>query len=167
MRRWLWWFLLVPQGFLLAGLLADLGLPALDMAVLSCLYLAWFADRASLPLLLLGVAIGRALVDEATLPVHVLVVGVPVALFLPLRALFVAQRWLWQSVAAALFAVAVPKLAGLCGRVFDEPSASAVVDGWNVVWSALAMPPLLSLLRRAPPFRAFCESPSALAGGAR
>ena len=157
MRRWLWWFPLVPQGSLLAGFLSDLGLPPLDMAVLSCLFLAWFAERTALPLLLLGVAIGRALVDEASLPVHVLVVGVPVAAFLPLRALFVAQRWLWQAVAAALFAIAVPKLAGLCGRLFDEPSQSAVLHGWNVVWSALLMPPALSLLRLLPPFRAFAE----------
>ena len=44
MKRWLLWFLLVPQGFLLAGFLSDLGLPPLDMAVLSCLFLAWFAQ---------------------------------------------------------------------------------------------------------------------------
>jgi hypothetical protein len=155
--RWFWWYLLVPQGFLLAGFLSDLGLPALDMAVLACLFLAWFADRAALPFLLLGVAAGRTLVDEASLPVHLLVVGIPVAVLLPLRALFVAQRWLWQAFAAALCAIAVPKLAGLCGRLFDQPSASALLSGWNVVWSALLLPPLLSLLRRLPPFRAFVE----------
>ena len=157
MKRWLLWFLVVPQGFLLVGILQDLGLPALDMAVLSCLYLAWFAERSSLPFLLLGVAIGRSLVDEASLPVHILVIGIPVALFLPLRALFVAQRWLWQAVAAALLAIAVPKLAGLCGRVFDQPSVSSMLDGWQVAWSALLVPPLLSVLRYLPPFVAFTE----------
>ena len=173
--RWFWWFLLVPQGFLLSGFVADLfrprwSLPQLDVAVLSCLFLAWFAERSALPFLVLGVALGRALVDEASLPVHVLVVGVPVAVLLPLRTLFFAQRWLWQAVAAALLAIAVPKLAGLCGRVFDEPSASAVLNGWNVVISALLLPPLLSLLQRLPPFRAFAEQAPAvdarLLGGA-
>ena len=62
--RWLWWFLLVPQGFLLVGYLRDLGLPALDMTVFAALYLAWFAQAPALPLMLVGVAIGRALVDE-------------------------------------------------------------------------------------------------------
>ncbi|MCB9879656.1 MAG: hypothetical protein H6835_18840 [Planctomycetes bacterium] len=157
MRRWLWWFLLVPQGFLIAGLVADLGLPALDMAVLAGLFLAWFADRRALPFLLLGVAVGRAMVDEATLPVHILVVGIPVALCLPLRGLFVAQHWLWQAFAAAAFAIVVPKLSGLCGRVFDQPSVSAQLDGWAVVWSALLMPPLLLLTRHLPPFAAFVE----------
>lgn len=157
MRRWLLWFLLMPQAFLFVGFLQDLGLPPLDMAVLASLYLAWFAQRSALPFLLLGVAIGRTLVDEATLPVHVLVIGIPVALFLPLRSLFVAQRWLWQAVAAALLAIAVPKLAGLCGRVFDQPSVSAVLNGWHVVWSAVLVPPMLSVLRFLPPFVGFAE----------
>lgn len=157
MTRWLWWFLLVPQGFLLVGFLQDLGLPPLDMAVLSCLYLAWFAERSALPFLLLGVAIGRTLVDEATLPIHILVMGIPVALFLPLRTLFVAQRWLWQAVAAALLAIAVPKLSGLLGRAFDQPSVSAVLDGWQVVWSAALLPPVLSVVRFLPPFAGFTE----------
>ena len=110
-----------------------------------------------MPFLLLGVAIGRTLVDEATLPVHILVIGIPVALLLPLRSLFVAQRWLWQAVAAALLAVAVPKLAGLFGRVFDQPSLSSVLNGWQVVWSALLLPPLLTVLRFLPPFAGFTE----------
>jgi len=157
MRRWLLWFLVVPQGFLLLGILQDLGLPSLDMAVLACLYLAFFAERSALPFLLLGVAIGRTLVDEASLPIHILVIGIPVALFLPLRGMFVAQRWLWQAVAAALLAIAVPKLAGLCGRVFDQPSVSSTLNAWHVLWSALLLPPLVSLLRHLPPFSAFTE----------
>ena len=155
--RWLWWFLLVPQTFLLAGVLQDLGLPPLDMAVLSCLFLAWFAERQALPFLLLGIAIGRALTDEASLPVQILVVGVPVAVLLPLRTLFVAHRWLWQSVAAALLAVLVPALAGFAGHLFDQASVSASQRGWTVVWSALLVPPLLSLLHCLPPFAAFVE----------
>ena len=166
MSRWLWWFLLVPQGFLVAGLVADLGLPAIDMSVLSCLFLAWFAERPALPWLLLAVAIGRALVDEASLPVHILVIGVPVAVCLPLRGLFVGHRWLWQAVAAALAAIAVPKLSGWFGHLFEQPSASAVLHGWNVVWAALLLPPLLAILRRLPPFRAFTE-PLPFAGDAQ
>ncbi|MDA7936597.1 hypothetical protein N9B90_01500 [bacterium] len=157
MTRWILWFLLIPQGFLLLGFLQDLGLPPLDMAVLSSLYLAWFAKRSSLPFLLLGVAIGRTLVDEATLPIHLLVIGIPVAVLLPLRSLFVAQRWLWQAVAAALLAIVLPKLAGLFGGVFDQPSVSSVLNGWHVVWSALLVPPLLSVLKYLPPFTEFTE----------
>lgn len=164
--RWVWWFLLVPQGFLLVGYLRDLGLPAIDMAVFSALYLAWFAQARALPVLLVAVAIGRALVDEATLPVHVLVIGVPVAALLPLRSMFVAQRWVWQAAAAALLAVLVPKLSALCGRLFDQPSAAATLDPWQVLWAALLLPPLLLAARLLPPFRAFTE-PSELVPGVR
>ncbi|MEO6595725.1 MAG: hypothetical protein ABIP94_13320 [Planctomycetota bacterium] len=157
MKRWLLWFLLAPQAFLLAGFWRDAGLPPLDVAVLACIFLAFFAERRALPWLLLGIAIGRALVDEASLPVQILVLGVPVAVLVPLRGLFFGQRWLWQAVAAALCAVAIPKLAGLCGRLFDQPSASAQLDGMAVVWAALLLPPLLLLVRRLPPFAAFEE----------
>ena len=157
MRRWLWWFLVVPQFFLLAGLWRDAGLPPLDAAVLLCLFLAFFAERAALPWLLLGAALGRAVVDEAGLWVQILVLGIPVAVMLPLRSLFFGQRWLWQALAASLCAVAMPHLAALCGRLFAQPSASSVLEGYSVVWAALLLPPLLFVLRLLPPLAAFEE----------
>ena len=124
-----------------------------------CLYLAFFARRRAVPWLLLGAAIGRAIVDEASLPVQILVIGVPTAVLLPMRGLFYGQRWLWQVVAAAACAVAVPRLAGLCGRLFDQPSASAQLDAIAVMWAALLSPPLLWLARHLPPFAGF-EDPA-------
>jgi hypothetical protein len=152
------WFLLAPQFFLLGGLWRDAGLPPLDVGVLLCLYLALFAQRRALPWLLLGIAVGRALVDEAGLAVQILVLGIPVGLLLPLRGLLHGHRWLWQAAAAALCAVAIPKLAGLCGRVFTQPSQSASFDLLSVVWAALLVPPLLSLLRWLPPLVQFEEA---------
>ena len=157
MRRWLWWFVLAPQTFLLAGFWRDAGMPPLDVAVLVCLFLAFFADRRAVPWLLFGAALGRALVDEASLAVQILVLGVPVAVLLPLRGLFFGQRWLWQAIAAAACAVAVPKLAGFFGHLFHQPSASAQLDGYSVMWAALLLPPLLWVVRRLPPFAAFEE----------
>jgi len=122
---------------------------------LMCMFLVFFAERRALPWLLLGAALGRALVDEAALPVQILVLGVPVAVLVPLRRLFVGQRWLWQAVAAAICALSLPMLAGLCGRLFDQPSASSQLDGVAVVWAALLLPPVLSVARRLPPFTAF------------
>lgn len=157
MSRWLLWYLLAPQAFLLAGFLRDRGLPAVDAAALVCLHLAFFAQRGAVPGLLLGCALGRALVDEATLPVQILVLGVPVAVLLPLRTLLAHKHWSWQVLAAALCAIAVPKLAGLFGRVFDQPSAGARLDAMTVFWSAALLPPLLAVLRRLPPLRRFEE----------
>ncbi|MCR9247280.1 MAG: hypothetical protein NXI31_19785 [bacterium] len=156
MRRWLLWFLIAPQTFLLTGLVRDLGVP-LDATVLHCLFLAFFADRRALAGLLLGAALGRALVDEAGLCVHILVIGVPVAVLLPLRRWFFGQRWIWQATTAALIACIVPRLAGLCGRLFDQHSVSATFDGYVVVTSAVFLPPLLWCLRVVPPFAAFEE----------
>ena len=155
--RWIWWFGAVPQLFLLAGYLRDFGLPPIDMAVFGALFLAWFAEVRALPMLLLAVAIGRALVDQASLPVHLLVIGVPVAVLLPLRSLFVAQHWLWQVMAASVLAVAIPKLSGLCTRIFDQPTSTASLDPWQVFWAAALLPPLLWVARTLPPFRAFTD----------
>ena len=106
----------------------------------------------------LAFAILCAMFDEAGLPVQILVLGIPVAVLLPLRGLFFGQRWVWQAAAAALFAVAIPKLAGLCGRLFDQPSQSSALDLVSIVWAALLLPPLLSLLRWLPPLAAFEET---------
>ncbi len=157
MRRWTWWFLWVPQAWLLGGLWRDAGLPPIDVGAVACLFLGFFAERAAVPWLLLGCALGRAMVDEASLPVQILVLGVPVAVLLPLRTLFHGHRWGSQALAAAACAVVIPKLAGLCGDWFDQPSAAASLHGPTVLWSALLLPPLLALARTVPPCRAFDE----------
>lgn len=157
MKRWLLWFLLAPQGHLLAGLWRDAGLPAFDMAVVWCLFLAFHAERAAVPWLLLGAALSRSLVDAAALPVQMLVLGVPVAVLLPLRPVVHGQNVLWQATAATVGAIAVPKLAGLFGRWFEQPSAGAALELGTVAWTALLVPPLLWLLRGLPPCRAFVE----------
>jgi hypothetical protein len=155
--RWLLWFALVPQLFLLDGVLRGIGGPGFDVGVALCLFLAWYAEPRAIAVLLLGAAIGRAIVDEAVLPVQILVLGVPVAVLLPLRGFLAHQRYLWQAVGGALCAVAVPKLAWLCGVWFAEPSASAFMDGRRVVVTSLLLPPVLWCLRRLPPLRAFAE----------
>ena len=157
MRRWLLWFALAPHTFLLAGILRDLGLPGFDFGALACLYLAFFAERSALPWLLLGFAAGRCLVDAASLPVQLLVLGIPVGVLLPLRALFFGQNWFALFGAAALCAAAIPRLAALCGALFDQPSATAVTDLGSVLWTTLLVPPLLWVLRVVPPFAQFKE----------
>ena len=157
MKRWLLWFALAPHTFLVAGLGRDLGLPAFDFGVLACLYLAFFAERSALPWLLFGLAAGRGLVDAAALPVQLLVLGIPVGVLLPLRALVFGQSWLALLGAAALCASVIPRLAVLLGAVFDQPSTTATTGFASVLWTTLLAPPLLWLLRAVPPFAAFEE----------
>jgi uncharacterized membrane protein len=71
---------------------------------------------------------------------------------------FSGHRWAWQAIAAAACAIVIPKLAGLFGAWFDQPSASAQLDGMVVLWSAVLLPSLLALARRLPPCRAFEET---------
>lgn len=155
--RWLLWFVLAPQAFLLAGLAASFGTPLLDCGALLCVFCALFADVRLLPGLLLGAAVGRAMVDEASIPVQLLVVGVPIAVLLPLRSIFDRHHFWWQALAASLCSVAVPKLAGLCGSWFDQPSASSQLDLHNVLLTTFVGPILLWPLRRLPPLRSFTE----------
>jgi hypothetical protein len=135
--RWLAWFLLAPQAYLVAGVWRDCGLPAFDVGVLWCLFLAFFAERRALPWLLLGV---------------------PVAALLPLRLLLHGQRWPHLALAAAGVALALPRLAGLLGGWFAQPSASAQSDWLVVLWTAVFAPPLLAVARRLPPCRGFVEA---------
>jgi hypothetical protein len=157
MKRWLLWFLLAPQTFLLGGLWHDAGLPAFEIGALACLHLALFAERRAVPWLLLGLAIGRALVDDATLPVQLLVLGIPVAVLLPLRSRLPGAWLPWQMAVALLYAVAIPKLSQLLGAVFAQPTAAARFDVGEVAWSAVLAPLLLLGLRRLPPWVAFEE----------
>lgn len=159
MRHWLVVSLLATQWWLLVGLWRDSGLPPIDAAVAACLYLAFFAPQRAVPMLLVLLAIGRALVDEAALPVHVLVLGVPTAVLLPLRRIFHARRWFVLTLAAAAVAVAVPRLALLLGRVFDQPSVGAQLEPAVLFWSALLSPPLVLLASRLPPLAAPTEAP--------
>lgn len=158
MKRWLLWFLLAPQTFLLGGLWHDAGLPSFEIGALACLFLAVFAERRAVPWLLLGLAIGRALVDEAALPIQLLVLGIPVAVLLPLRT-WLPGTWLpWQMAVALGFAVAIPKLSLLLGLVFAQPTAAARLDAGTVAWSAVLAPLLLVVVRRLPPWSSFEES---------
>jgi hypothetical protein len=157
MTRWLAWFLLAPQGFLLCGLLASSGLPLLDCGALLCVFCALFADVRALPGLLLGSAVGRAMVDEASISVQILVLGVPLAVLLPMRPLFYRHHVWWQVVVALACAIAIPKLAGLCGSWFGQPSASSQLSFSTVLWTAVLGPVLLWPLTKLPPLRAFVE----------
>ena len=77
--RWFWWFGVVPQLFLLAGYLHDLGLPPVDVSVFGALFLAWFAQVRALPVLLLALAV------RVVVPVAVVLVRREVAEIVELR----------------------------------------------------------------------------------
>ncbi len=161
MRRWLWYYTLVPPLFLLAAWLEAAGLPHLDLGALLVVFGVLFAARSHLPWLVLGGAIGRALVDDGALPVQILVLGVPLALLLPLRLWLPPQRWLWQVVLAALAALLVWYADAACGRWFVAAGGSGawtvVWPGWRIALAGVWLPLALAILRRVPPLVGLVE----------
>lgn len=161
MRRLLWFFALVPPLFLLAAWLAAAGLPQLDLGALLVVFGVLFAARPYLPWLVLGGAIGRALVDDGALPVQILVLGVPLALLLPLRSWLPPQRLLWQMLLAALATTLVHYVDAACARWFVAAGGSGVWalawPGWRIGWASVWLPLLLAVLRRLPPLGGLAE----------
>lgn len=155
--RWVLWYLLAPQAFLVLAMAESLGLPALDGGVLLGLFLVVHAEITALPWLLLGAAMGRAVVDEASLATQILVLGVPVAVLLPLRAVLESRRWVWQMGIAAVLALVLPELAALLARWTGNGLQVATASPWAPLVAACYAPLLLGLLRWVPPFHAFEE----------
>ena len=102
-----------------------------------------------------GFAIHPALLDAA---LHVLVLGVPVAVLLPARAVFWRGSFVLQCAAAAFLAVSTPKIAALLGRVTDQAPTALSVTITDVIWAGLLVPPATWLLRRLPPLAQFQET---------
>ncbi|MCA8943887.1 MAG: hypothetical protein KDB80_15090 [Planctomycetes bacterium] len=153
---WIVWFFLVPQLFWLDRVLAGTLVRPLDLGLAVCFVLALFARTRALPALLLAAAVGRSLIDDGSVALHFLALGVPVAVLLPARGVF--RGIVWQASAAAFLALAVPRVGGFFARITHtgldavEPSTVA-----SVVWAAILVPPVGWLMRQLPPLAAFVE----------
>lgn len=129
-------------------------LPGADL--LLCLFCAVHARSRTVAGLVLCAATARAVVEGGGLALHVLTLGVPVAVLLPLRGLFY-RHVPWQCAASAVLAVALTRFGSLLGEVLNRPAAGAVLQWSHVLWAVLLAPPLVAVLRRLPPFPAFQE----------
>lgn len=157
MIGWALWFFLALPLFLVDGWLVQMACPVPCLTFALCLFLGLFARPSALPGLLLCAALARSLLIGGDTAVHVLILGIPVAILVPLRSVFYPQNPLWQCAAAAFLALAVPKLTGLLGRVAETvPTASTV--GWTQLLAAVVLVPIAALgLRRLPPLSLFRE----------
>jgi hypothetical protein len=155
MSRWLWWFLLAPYAGSLLAQCAHWGAPRLDAGVLVGLFAALFAERRALPGLVLGGALARALVVGGRLPLHVLALGVALALVLPLCGRWAGRVWWWQVLVAGWFAALLPVLDGLLAGWFQAPRELPPVGIADVLWAAGSAPVLVLVLHRLPPCRPF------------
>ncbi len=155
--RWLLALFAPLPLLVLDGVLGrSLGAPVLTLGL--CLFLATHARTSALPGLLIAVALARAVLVGGDLGLHVLALGIPIAVLVPMRAVFSRRHALWQLVGAAFLAVSVPHAFGLFGGLAqDLPPPQPL--GWRGLAGAIAASPLVAwLLAHVPPLRWFRES---------
>lgn len=152
---WLLWFFIALHLFLLDGLLSGLGVPLPDLAVVFCLYAALFARSTALPGLLCCAALGRSVFVAGGLGAQLLVLGIPIALLLPLRLVFFRRNLLWQAVVAGFIAWSLPHLELFVLRF--TPDAGVTPAAAEPLAAMLLAPPAVWLLARLPPLPWFTE----------
>lgn len=154
---WLLWCFVVLHLFMLEGAVAVWFEPALDMSVALCLYMALFARSKTVPGLLITTALARAALVPGGAALHVLALGIPIAVVLPLRGVLSRRFYLWQCAVTAFLAATQPGLLTLLGRISGE---SMTVEGFSAArlfWAMLLLPPLVLVLRNLPPLNRFQE----------
>lgn len=158
MIAWGAWFFLALPFFLLDGWLAAHALPGLDLTLAFCLYLALFARSRALPGLLVMAGLARSVVLDGDAALHVLALGVPVAVLVPLRVFFSRHHLAWQGLASAFLALTEPHMTALLAHLSEQPAPD---DSPTTVLSILAaaalVPAATWLLRQLPPLRGFVE----------
>jgi hypothetical protein len=153
---WAAWFFVALHLFLLDGLVLRLGLPLPDLAVVFCLFAAVAARSSALPGLLICAALGRSVFVEGGLGAQILVLGIPIAILLPLRLVFFRRNFLWQAIVAGFLAWSLPRLEVFVGRFADASTVVTPVTSLPFV-AMVAGPPLAWLLGRLPPTSTFVE----------
>ena len=157
MIGWLLWFFVALHLFLLDGWLASLTpwIPDLSLAV--GLFCAIYARPAALPGLLLCAALPRSVLVEGSAAAHLLILGIPVAVLLPLRGWFSRGSILWPCVASGFLAFVSSRLASFLFRITGDGSGVPALTGFEI-FAAMCLVPLITwLLRSVPPLSLFQE----------
>ena len=155
MLGWLLWFFVALHVFLLDGFLAGLSDLIPDLALSVALFCALYARPTALPGLLLCAAVSRSVLAEGSAALHLLILGMPVAVLLPLRVLFVKGAVLWPCIASGFLAFFMPRVAGLLHRVTGDGVAARPLDGLEIFVAMCVVPLFTWLLRSVPPLSLF------------
>ncbi|MHC4851655.1 MAG: hypothetical protein ACYTKC_00310 [Planctomycetota bacterium] len=163
MIAWILWLFVALHLFLLDGFLKQVlvlpgGLPvAPDLTVCIGLFLGLFARPSALPGLLFCAALSRSVFLPGSVFWHMLVLGIPVALLLPLRVVFSQRSPLWQCAAAGFLAYVMPRLAGLLFRLTAQGDAMVHTTAADVFVAMCLVPMMTWVLRALPPLSLFEE----------
>ena len=156
MISWVLWLFVALHLFLLEGAVA-LVAPVLDLGVALCLFMALFARPRAVPGLLIASALARAVLVPGSAALHVLALGIPVAVLLPLRGFFSRKFYLWQCAVTAFLAITQPRLLALLARLTEDDVPGGTLDAGQLFWAMLLVPPLVFVLRSVPPLNRFQE----------
>lgn len=157
MIGWLLWFFVALHVFLLDGYFAGISdlIPDLGLAV--ALFCALYARPSALPGLLLCAAVSRSVLAEGSAALHLLILGMPVAVLLPLRGVFFKGAILWPCIASGFLAFFMPRVAVLLHRLTGDGVAARPLDGLEIFVAMCVVPVLTWLLRSVPPLSLFQE----------
>jgi hypothetical protein len=157
MIGWLLWFFLALHLFLLDGLLSGWSesIPELSLAV--ALFCALYARPEALPGLLLCAALSRAVLLEDSAAAHLLILGIPVAVLLPMRGVFSRGSVLWPCLAAGFLAFVMPRVGGLLFRLTGDGAPGVPLTGFEIFLAMCLVPVATLLLRLVPPLSLFEE----------
>lgn len=158
MIAWVLWFFAALHLFLLEGWLAGWTTLVPDLSLAVALFCALYARPDALPGLLLCAALSRSILAEGTAAQHLLILGVPVAVLLPLRVLFSKGSVLWPCVASGFLAFTAPRITGLLHRVTGEGVAVPPVSALQIFIAMCSIPLVTWLLRSVPPLSLFQEA---------
>ena len=157
MIAWLLWFFLALHLFLLDGYLAGLTAAAPELSLAVALFCALYARPSALPGLLLCAALSRSVLMEGTAASHLLILGMPVAVLLPMRILFSRGSVLWPCLASGFLAFVMPRVGGFLFRLTGDGTPGLSLNGFEIFLAMCIVPLVTLLLRTVPPLSMFEE----------
>jgi len=151
MIAWVLWFFVALHLFLLDGLLVSVSDWSPDLSLAVGLFCVLYARPSALPGILLCAALSRSVLLEGSAAIHLLTLGLPVAVLLPLRVVFSKRSLIWQCLASGFLAFMIPRLGGLLFRVTGDGVAAVDVSSLDIFVAMCVVPVFTWLLRSLPP----------------
>lgn len=158
MIAWVLWFFLALHLFLLDGFLVGVSQWFPDLSLTVALFCVLYARPSALPGILICAALSRSVLLDGSAASHLLILGLPVAVLLPLRVVFSKTSVLWQCLASGFLAFMMPRLTGLLFRVTGEGVLGTEVSSLDIFVAMCVVPVFTWLLRSLPPLSMLQES---------
>ena len=158
MIAWVPWFFLALHLFLLDGYLSGLSQAVPELSLAVALFCGLYARPGALPGLLLCAAVSRAVLMEGSAASHLLILGMPVAVLLPMRGMFSRGSVLWPCLASGFLAFVMPRIGGFLFRLTGDGGAGVPLTGFEIFLAMCVVPLITLLLRSLPPLSLFEEN---------